>query len=205
MDDLRVVMEAVGTERGAVLATFEAAAMATLFAATYPERVGALVLFNPYAKAVASDDYPWGKTPEEWRRDLAEIERGWGSVEYFDRVLERSYQPLAHDESWQFLSLGKYLERADNVSRLLRLHCRLLTGGSTPHGDETVRWLAVLRSAGSRYRRRSASMWLSSPGLTAATKSGFSRSRTWGSACGTSQSGVSITWESASCTTRPST
>src|SRR5205814_9288871 len=56
---------------------------------------------------------------------------------------------VAHDESWQFLSLGKYLERADNVSRLLRLHCRLLTSDSAPHGDETVRWLAVLRSAGS--------------------------------------------------------
>jgi uncharacterized alpha-E superfamily protein len=57
---------------------------------------------------------------------------------------------VAHDESWQFLSLGKYLERADNVSRLLRVHCRLLTSGAVPaHGDETVRWLAVLRSAGS--------------------------------------------------------
>jgi uncharacterized alpha-E superfamily protein len=57
---------------------------------------------------------------------------------------------VAHDESWQFLSLGKYLERADNVSRLLRLHCHLLTSGpALASGDETVRWLAVLRSAGS--------------------------------------------------------
>jgi uncharacterized alpha-E superfamily protein len=56
---------------------------------------------------------------------------------------------VAHDESWQFLSLGKYLERADNVSRLLRVHCRLLSGSAPAQGDETVRWLAVLRSAGS--------------------------------------------------------
>jgi uncharacterized alpha-E superfamily protein len=57
---------------------------------------------------------------------------------------------VAHDEAWQFLSLGKYLERADNVSRLLRLHCHLLSGGAGPaHGDDTVRWLAALRSAGS--------------------------------------------------------
>jgi class 3 adenylate cyclase len=110
MDDLRVVMDAVGSERAAVLATFEAAAMATLFAATYPERVGALVLFNPYAKGVASDDYPWGKTAEEWRRDLAEIERGWGSEDYFDSVLERSYRPLAHDDSWRhwFINMMRY-------------------------------------------------------------------------------------------------
>ncbi len=58
---------------------------------------------------------------------------------------------VAHDEAWQFLELGKYLERADNVSRLLRLQGHMLTTARRPSdaGDETVRWLAVLRSAGS--------------------------------------------------------
>jgi uncharacterized alpha-E superfamily protein len=56
---------------------------------------------------------------------------------------------IAHDEAWQFLSLGKYLERADNVSRLLRLQSHLLTNSAAIAGDDTVRWLAVLRSAGS--------------------------------------------------------
>ena len=55
---------------------------------------------------------------------------------------------VAHDEAWQFLTLGMYLERADNVARLLRLQSHLLTAGNV-HADETVRWLAVLRSAGS--------------------------------------------------------
>lgn len=110
MDDLRVVMDAAGSVRAALLATFEASAMATLFAATYPERVGALVLFNPYAKAVSSSDYPWGKTREQWRLDLADIERGWGSSEYFDTVLERSYRSVAQDESWRrwFINMMRY-------------------------------------------------------------------------------------------------
>jgi uncharacterized alpha-E superfamily protein len=56
---------------------------------------------------------------------------------------------VAHDEAWQFLALGQYLERADNVSRLLRLQSHLLTGSAQEAGDETVRWLAVLRSVGS--------------------------------------------------------
>src|SRR6202171_3146852 len=56
---------------------------------------------------------------------------------------------VAHDEAWQFLSLGKYLERADNVARLLRLQSHLLTGSLTVDREDTVRWLAVLRSAGS--------------------------------------------------------
>jgi len=110
MDDLRAVMAAVGTDRAALLATFEAAAMAALFAATYPERVGALVLYNPYAKAVASPDYPWARTIEQWRRELADIERGWGTEEYFDTILQRSYGRLASDESWRcwFINMMRY-------------------------------------------------------------------------------------------------
>jgi uncharacterized alpha-E superfamily protein len=57
---------------------------------------------------------------------------------------------MAHDEAWQFLSLGMYLERADNISRLLERQSHLLTPEVVAeYGSETVRWLAVLRSAGS--------------------------------------------------------
>jgi uncharacterized alpha-E superfamily protein len=56
---------------------------------------------------------------------------------------------LAHDEPWHFISLGKYLERADNVARVLKLQAHLLLGADQAGGDEMVRWLAVLRSCGS--------------------------------------------------------
>ncbi len=57
---------------------------------------------------------------------------------------------LAHAEDWHFFCLGKYLERADGVARLLTLRAGLLSGGfgSAAREDETVRWLAVLRSCG---------------------------------------------------------
>jgi class 3 adenylate cyclase len=110
MDDLRAVMTAAGLERAAVLATFEAAPMAALFAASYPERVGALILFNPYAKGVRAPDYPWGRTAEEWRKELAEIESGWGTCEYFDGVLERSYRSAVGDDSFRhwFVNMMRY-------------------------------------------------------------------------------------------------
>ncbi len=110
MDDVRAVTAAAGIERAAVLATFEAAPMAALFAATYPERVGALVLFNPYAKGVRSADYPWGRTADEWRRELDELERGWGTSEYFDAVLQRSYPSAVGDESFRrwFVKMMRY-------------------------------------------------------------------------------------------------
>jgi uncharacterized alpha-E superfamily protein len=56
---------------------------------------------------------------------------------------------LAHDEPWHFITLGKYLERADDVARVLKLQSHLLLGADNPTGDELVRWLAVLRSCGS--------------------------------------------------------
>ena len=110
MDDVRAVMNAAGIERAGLLATFEAAPMALLYAATYPERIAALVLFNPYAKAVWSEDYPWGRTEQEWRRDLAELEAGWGNREYFDKVLSRSYPSAADDESFRnwFVNMMRY-------------------------------------------------------------------------------------------------
>lgn len=56
---------------------------------------------------------------------------------------------LAHDEPWQFITLGKYLERAANVARVLSLESHLLRGSDASVGDNMVRWLAVLRSCGS--------------------------------------------------------
>ncbi len=56
---------------------------------------------------------------------------------------------LAHTEPWHFINLGKYLERANNVARVLNLESHLLTGEGSGSGDDTVRWLAVLRSCGS--------------------------------------------------------
>jgi uncharacterized alpha-E superfamily protein len=60
---------------------------------------------------------------------------------------------MAHDEPWDFVTLGKYLERADCVARIVYLQAHLLTlpdlSRAAGTGDPTVRWLAVLRSCGS--------------------------------------------------------
>ncbi|MFN8524819.1 MAG: alpha-E domain-containing protein [Chloroflexota bacterium] len=56
---------------------------------------------------------------------------------------------MARDEAWHFNRVGKKLERADNVARVIRMHSYLLrpSPDAAPM-DETVRWLAVLRSCG---------------------------------------------------------
>src|SRR5215470_1712506 len=65
MDDVRAVMDAVGSQRAALLDTSEGGNMSILFAATYPERVAALVVFSIFAKRIWSPDYAWAPTPEE--------------------------------------------------------------------------------------------------------------------------------------------
>src|SRR5262249_1991516 len=69
MADGGAVMDAVGSERAALFGYSEGGPLATLFAATYPQRVRALVLYGTYAKRTGpDDDYPWCETAEERAR-----------------------------------------------------------------------------------------------------------------------------------------
>lgn len=79
MDDVRVVMDAVGSERAALFGHAEGGPMATLFAATYPERVQALVLADTFARLLRDSDYPYGlpaQAVETWLRKFGEF---WGT------------------------------------------------------------------------------------------------------------------------------
>jgi class 3 adenylate cyclase len=64
MDDVRAVMDAAGFERAALLGMSEGATMCMLFAATYPERTSALVLWGAMARSTADADYPWALARE---------------------------------------------------------------------------------------------------------------------------------------------
>ncbi|MBW8059855.1 MAG: adenylate/guanylate cyclase domain-containing protein [Solirubrobacterales bacterium] len=64
MDDLRAVMDAAGFERAALLGMSEGATMCMLFAATYPDRTSALVLWGAMARSTRASDYPWAPERE---------------------------------------------------------------------------------------------------------------------------------------------
>jgi class 3 adenylate cyclase len=65
MDDVVAVMDAVGSERAAVFALLEGGAMATLFAATHPERTTALVLYEAQPRMSWAPDYDWAMKRED--------------------------------------------------------------------------------------------------------------------------------------------
>ena len=79
MDDVRAVMDAVGSDRAAIFGASEGGNMSMLFAATYPERTVALATFGCTAKRVWSPDYPWAPTPEERQRGFEHVEAQWTS------------------------------------------------------------------------------------------------------------------------------
>ncbi|MDX1468878.1 MAG: adenylate/guanylate cyclase domain-containing protein [Acidimicrobiia bacterium] len=78
MDDVRAVMDEVGSERAILMGHSEGGNMATLFAATYPERTEGLILIGTYAKRVWSEDYPWAPKPADREAEIEETERTWG-------------------------------------------------------------------------------------------------------------------------------
>lgn len=81
-DDIRAVMDAVGIERTNLFGASEGGSMACLFAASYPQRVNALLVWGAQARWIVTDDHPWGLTKEQHEQMLAMVQDGWPSVEY---------------------------------------------------------------------------------------------------------------------------
>src|SRR5262252_4181710 len=79
MDDLRAVMDAAGSQRAVLFGISEGGPMSLLFAATYPERTAALVLYGSFARAAWAPDYPWGSTQEEFEGFIAGRRETWGT------------------------------------------------------------------------------------------------------------------------------
>jgi class 3 adenylate cyclase len=99
MDDVRAVLDAVGSQRAAFLGTSEAGALSLLFAATYPSRTTALVLLNSYARLAYAPDYPQGIPAEQAQGLLQAIDEGWGKGVAFE-ALVASQADNASMKSW---------------------------------------------------------------------------------------------------------
>ena len=94
MDDVRAVLDAVGSSTAVLLGSHDGCSMASLYAATYPERTRALVLFHPVA------ENPLGQT-EAAREELARVRETWGSEELADEILRESSPSLLGDPEYR--------------------------------------------------------------------------------------------------------
>jgi class 3 adenylate cyclase len=100
MDDVRAVMDAVGSDSAVLWTGATSTGIGVLFAATYPDRCAGLVLFDPRLKGVRSPDYPWAPTEEEWRERLAEVRAGWGERRFLESLAREWAPEVAEDDSF---------------------------------------------------------------------------------------------------------
>jgi pimeloyl-ACP methyl ester carboxylesterase len=102
MDDIRAVMDAVGSERAAVLGASEGGPLTLLFAATHPERIAAAVLYATTSTFVGDEAYPWSPTPDEWRELVIRGSSGpFGTDEWFDDFIRDLSPSIADDPEMQ--------------------------------------------------------------------------------------------------------
>lgn len=85
MEDVRAVMDAVGSRRAVLLGSSEGGPMSVLFSAMYPERVAGLILYGSMARTSWAPDYPCGRPPEQQAAILRDMAEKWGQGHSVDR------------------------------------------------------------------------------------------------------------------------
>ncbi|MBR1279851.1 adenylate/guanylate cyclase domain-containing protein [Bradyrhizobium sp. AUGA SZCCT0283] len=111
MDDVRAVMDAVGSQQAALFGISEGGAMSVLFAATYPERTRALVLYGTYGHFSS-----WVVPPDKIDAALDRMEKNWGTGESL-----RLFAPsVASDETFK-LSWARFERLGASPSAVVAL------------------------------------------------------------------------------------
>jgi len=87
MDDIRAVMDAAAVNKGVLVATLDGGPAALMFAASYPDRVSHLVLYETWARVRAAPDYEIGIDPKAPDSLDAAIKAAWGSGRVVESVV----------------------------------------------------------------------------------------------------------------------
>jgi class 3 adenylate cyclase/esterase/lipase len=104
MDDVRAVMDAARSERAAVIGVSEGGPMSVLFAATYPDRAWALVLYGAMAKQTRTPEYPWGDDEAEILQWIANMPANVGDRPQRLEAAAREACPTASEEEVKALA-----------------------------------------------------------------------------------------------------
>jgi class 3 adenylate cyclase len=152
MDDVRAVMDAVGSERAALMGISEGAPMSILFAATYPERTRALVLYGGMARATEAPGYPWAPSPEAFAEASQELVM---PVVYSGGDID-IWAPSLNEDATAREWLGRYRRAAmspDGIEAVIKMFLDIDVRHVLPalhvptlvlhrHGDRVVNWRA---------------------------------------------------------------
>jgi pimeloyl-ACP methyl ester carboxylesterase len=131
VDDIRAVMDANASERAAILGVSDGGAMSIAFAAMFPERTRALILYGTTARSRPAPDYDGGLTDEMWTWALDEVTRTWGEASF----LEIEAPSMVNDEPFRRW-WTRYLRQSASpgaARALLDLNSRLDTRALLPY------------------------------------------------------------------------
>ncbi|MEA2418689.1 MAG: hypothetical protein QOE60_895 [Thermoleophilaceae bacterium] len=128
MDDMRVVLDAAGSERAVVLGFSEGVSLSAVFAASHPDRVASLILVGGFARTLYAEDYDWGAEREASDAFNRRVGETWGDNAWLLKLWAPSVadDPVAH-EQWN----------------------RMLVFGGTP--ATAIAWLEMVRETDVRH------------------------------------------------------
>ena len=119
MDDVRAVLDAVGSRRAVLLGISEGGPMCSLFAATHPAQTEALIMIGTYARRLHAPDYPWAPTREHRELFFKEIVDTWGGpVGLVERGPSVAHDPAFRDWWASFLRMGASPAAAIALTRM---------------------------------------------------------------------------------------
>jgi class 3 adenylate cyclase len=114
LDDVSAVMDAVGIERAAIFGISEGGSLATLFAASHPERSQALIIYGGFAQFSS-----WFPTQEALEGLIQYIDKNWGSGESMPMFAPTKQGDLAFQQWWgKFERLGASPAAAITLMRM---------------------------------------------------------------------------------------
>jgi pimeloyl-ACP methyl ester carboxylesterase len=131
LDDVRLVLDAVGSRRTAFFGTHLGGRLALLFAASYPKRTSAVVTFASHPATLADEDFPWGSSEEDREQLLASLRDGsYDPTRLLARMASREVTDPAFMAWWRMYSLSAMTapEAYDTVMALGSVDIRRLLG-----------------------------------------------------------------------------
>ena len=123
MDDIRAVMDAAGSERAVLFGISEGGPLSIVFACDHPERTSSLVVYGSYARWLAAEDYPWGRSAEMFQDFLDGIDRAWETGEWWAQHNPSLFEDDHYRRWW-----ARYLRAAASpgmAAALVRLNAQI--------------------------------------------------------------------------------
>ena len=119
MDDIRAVMDAVGSSRATMFGISEGGTMSLLFARAHPARTSSLILYGSWARRLAGPGYPYGPSAQQLEAIIAGMDRAWATGEWWDGGRPSPADDPRHRAWWaRYLRMAASPAMAQNVIRM---------------------------------------------------------------------------------------